>query len=302
MDDLDQRVRLAAFQWLRAQVDLHGDVLSHSVLAAGFIFDGTRVPLLNPQGIFKPRVLADAPLSIRTAADGPYADSFTANMLRYAYRGTDPDHPDNRSLRVAMNRRLPLVYLFGLVPGKYLPIWPVYIVADSRRELFFDVAVDDEQFAQAVDRRNDGHAEDRAEIRRGYVTAVVRQRIHQRAFRSRVLQAYREQCALCLLRHEQLLDAAHITSDATPEGLPTVSNGLSLCKLHHAAFDSHFLTVRPDYRVEVRRSILDEEDGPMLLHGLKEMHHREIALPRSVALQPDRQRLEERYEVFRRAM
>jgi putative restriction endonuclease len=77
-----------------------------------------------------------------------------------------------------------------------------------------------------------------------------------------------------------------------------VSNGLSLCKLHHAAFDRHFLTVRPDYTIEVRRSILEEEDGPMLLHGLKGMHGQPIYLPREASLQPDGDRLEERYAAF----
>ena len=58
-------------------------------------------------------------------------------------------------------------------------------------------------------------------------------------------------------------------------------------KLHHAAFDRHFLTVRPDYTIEVRRSILEEEDGPMLLHGLKGMHDRPIYLPRELSLLPE---------------
>lgn len=84
-------------------------------------------------------------------------------------------------------------------------------------------------------------------------------------------------------------------------GEPLVSNGLSLCKLHHAAFDRHFLTVRPDYVIEVRRSILEEEDGPMLLHGLKGMHGSQIYVPREISLQPDRDRLEERYAAFRQA-
>jgi len=52
--ELDQRVRLAAFQWLRAQMDVHGEVLSRSILAEGFVLDSRRVPLLGPQGIFKP--------------------------------------------------------------------------------------------------------------------------------------------------------------------------------------------------------------------------------------------------------
>jgi putative restriction endonuclease len=298
MQDNDHLVRLAAFEWLRAQVDVRGESLPRSLLAQGFQLHGDRVPLLGPQGIFKPRVMREAPLSITTVSSGPYSDSFESGILRYAYRGTDPDHPDNRGLRLAMSKHLPLVYFYGTAPGKYLPVWPVYVVGDRRQDLFFDIVVDDAQYLTENDAVLDAIAEDRAAIRRGYITAVVKRRLHQKAFRSRVLEAYREQCALCRLRHEELLDAAHITKDADPEGEPVVSNGLSLCKLHHAAFDEHFLTVRPDFRVEVRKSILDEEDGPMLQHGLKGMHLQLIVLPRSPNLQPDRDRLQERYAVF----
>jgi putative restriction endonuclease len=297
-EDLDRRVRLAAFQWLRSQVDLHGEILPRSLLAEGFVFDGTRIPLVGPQGIFKPRLMKN-PLSITTAPHGPYADSFGSRLLRYAYRGTDPDHPDNRGLRTAMTERLPLVYLYGLVPGRYVPVWPVFVVGDIPSEMLFNVAVDDPQLAGAADTHDSlGVAEDRAEIRREYVTALVRRRLHQQAFRVRVLEAYRTQCALCRLRHQELLDAAHITADASPEGEPVVSNGLSLCKLHHAAFDRHFLTVRSDYLIEVRKAVLTEEDGPMLLHGLKEMHLKRIVLPSSADQYPDPQRLEERYALF----
>ena len=47
---------------------------------------------------------------------------------------------------------------------------------------------------------------------------------------------------------------------------------LALCRLHHAAFDRQFIGIRPDYVVEVWRKILDEDDGPMLPHGLKGLH------------------------------
>jgi putative restriction endonuclease len=297
--ELDHQVRAATFEWLGAQRQLHGEILPRSVLAEGFEFDGTRVPLVGPQGIFKPRILS-APLSITTAPRGPYDDSMASGRLRYAYRGTDPEHPDNRGLRTAMEMRLPLVYLYGLAPGQYAAAWPVFVVGDRKRELFFDVAVDDEQMWRSVGPES-AIAEERADIRRQYITSLVRRRLHQQAFRARVLEAYRVQCALCRLRHQELLDAAHITGDTLPEGEPVVSNGLALCKLHHAAYDRHFLTVRPDYRIEVRQSILLETDGPMLLHGLQGLHLQEIVLPRSEALQPDRLRLETRYEAFQQA-
>ena len=298
--NLDLRVRLAAFQWLAAHAELHGEALPRSVLAEGFEFDGVRVPLLNPQGIFKPRIL-DLPLSITTIPGGPYNDVVGADsrVITYRYRGTDPQHRDNRGLRDAMRGQIPLIYFYRLQPGQYLATYPVYIVRDHPADLAFDVQVDDVQqlFAPEV-AAAPAIAEDRAEIRREYVTAMVRRRLHQQAFRARVLEAYRTQCALCRLRHQELLDAAHIIGDTEATGEPVVSNGLSLCKLHHAAFDRHFLTVRPDYLIEVRQSLLEEEDGPMLLHGLKEMHQRQIFLPSQLSLQPDRERLALRYREF----
>ena len=303
--ELDQRVRLAAFQWLRAQMDVYGDVLPRWILAEGFVFDGRRVPLLGPQGIFKPGIMTEAPLSITTIPGGQYDDTMgSGGALRYRYRGTDPGHPDNRGLRRAMERQLPLVWFYRVQPGQYLVAMPVFIVGDRPAELSFDVAVDDPgTLAQAQAPSAEAFVrEDRAAIRREYVTSIVRRRVHQQAFRARVIEAYRTHCAFCRLRHQELLDAAHITPDVAETGEPVVSNGLSLCKLHDAAFDRHFLTVRPDYVIEVRQSILDEEDGPMLLHGLKGMHEQQIFLPREASLRPNRDRLEERYAAFRAAL
>jgi putative restriction endonuclease len=301
--ELDQRVRLAAFQWLRAQMDVHGDVLPRALLAEGFVLDGERVPLLGPQGIFKPRVMTEAPLSITTIPGGPYEDGMgPGGLLGYAYRGTDPAHPDNIGLRRAMQRQLPLVWFYRLQPGQYLVTFPVFVVGDQPAALRFEVAVDDAAAVAQPATAESMIREDRTAIRRQYVTAVVRRRVHQQTFRARVIEAYRTRCAFCRLRHQELLDAAHITPDSELTGEPVVSNGLSLCKLHHAAFDRHFLTVRPDYTIEVRRSILEEKDGPMLLHGLKGMHDTPIFLPRESSLQPDRTRLEERYDAFRAAV
>jgi putative restriction endonuclease len=114
-----------------------------------------------------------------------------------------------------------------------------------------------------------------------------------------VLAAYSEHCAICRLRHHELLEAAHIIADSDPEGEPRVPNGLALCKLHHAAFDAHIVGVTPDYRVEVRVDVLEEIDGPMLKHGLQEFHRARLLVPRSDALKPDLGFLEARYALFR---
>jgi putative restriction endonuclease len=296
----DREIRLAAFEWLRKQTDFHGELLPWALLLLGFEHHGERIPLVSQQGIFKPRAL-ELPISIRTSAEPRYDDSFGADgLLHYRYRGTDPGHHDNRLLREAYRRRVPLVYFHGLAKGRYVAVWPVYIVGDDPRALAFTVAVDDATVAlrewQTAENA-DLVREDEAAARREYVTALVRRRLHQRSFRDKVLRAYREQCALCRLHHEELLDAAHIVADRD-EGPPLVNNGIALCKLHHAAFDSFFLTIRPDYLVEVRRDILDESDGPMLLHGLQPLDGRRIIVPRRPELRPDPELLARRHERF----
>ncbi len=303
----DHPIRLAAFQWLNSQVLEHGETLPRSLLEQGFLFEGEQIRLVGPQGIFKPRLM-QLPLSITTTPSGGYHDSFDGDtLLHYRYRGTDPNHRDNVGLREAMRLRVPLVYLHAFVPGRYLAFWPVFIVADDPAALTFSVAVD---AASEVDRRfrvGDGAAvfsgfgadDAGGDARRAYITATVQVRLHQRAFRERVLRAYQERCALCQLRHEELLDAANILPDGDPDSEPVVPNGIALCKLHHAAFDGYFFGIRPDCTIEVKGEILREHDGPMLRHGLQGIHNQRIIVPRSAGMRPDPAFLERRYQRFR---
>ena len=289
---------MAAFDWLREQVDLHGEILSWQLLSTGFEFKGTRIPLVSPQGIFKPKQL-DVPLTIRTSARGPYDDSFGEDgFLRYKYQGQDPQHRNNQGLRKAMFESVPLIYLCGFVPGEYFAVWPVYIVGDEPQNLTFSVAADD--YFVAIDADKGDSSED-PNPRRAYVTATVRRRLHQQGFRERVLNAYMKQCALCELRRSELLDAAHIVPDSQPRGTPEVKNGISMCKLHHAAYDRRVLGISRDHQVHVREDILEEIDGPMLQHGLQDMHGRRLILPKSQDQWPDPDLLDTRFQLFKDA-
>lgn len=297
----DALVRKAAFDWLDAQQARHGDVLPRDLLLQGFEWQGQRVPLVSAQGIFKPRAIPEIPLTITTSPNGPYEDSFADDhRLMYSYRGTDPRHRDNVGLRQAMHTRTPLIYLFGLIPCRYLPIWPVFIVGDDPGNLCFTVMADaQDTILDSLEKGADAARQDEPErYRRQYITAAVQQRVHQRSFRERVLKAYAEQCALCRLRHRELLDASHIIPDTDPRGEPEVRNGLALCKIHHTAFDRYFIGIRPDAIVEIRSDILEEEDGPMLQHGLKGLHGQKLHLPRQARHKPDPEALAYRYDQF----
>ncbi|MGH2757949.1 MAG: HNH endonuclease [Actinomycetota bacterium] len=302
MDDVDGRVRVAAFSFLNDLRQEHEDNIPRAELQEGFELERQRVPLLGPQGIFKPAILPELPLSITTAPlveghERPYDDEWTPDgPIRYRYRGTDPHHHQNVGLRKAMEQQVPLVYFYGTVPGYYAAAFPAYVVADDPGVLTFTVAVDD----YLLDTSEDPFTVDPAP-RRAYVTRLVRARLHQVGFRQRVIRAYQQKCAICRLRRVELLDAAHILPDTDPRSAPVVPNGLALCRLHHAAFDRNVLGIRPNYQVEIRRDVLDETDGPMLVHGLQGFQGATLLVPRMERLRPIREFLAERYERFRAA-
>ncbi len=280
-----------------------GQTVTSFVELAEFTFEGRRIPLMDRQrGIRKPAHMTAA-LSIRTTFTPPgqvppYEDvQGPDGLLRYKYRGKhgpDPSHHENVALRRAYEYGLPLVWFVAAAAGAYVPIYPIWIVGDDPAQLQFVIAFDVAQRLVPVGDRAD-------ETQRRYVERLTRERLHQPVFRIRVLTAYAIQCALCRLRYPSLLDAAHILPDGHPRGAPVIPNGLSLCKIHHAAYDDNLIGVRPDLVVEVRRDVRDQVDGPMLLHGLQEMAGTRLARPKARAAHPDPERLEERYEEFRRA-
>jgi putative restriction endonuclease len=213
--------------------------------------------------------------------------------VKYAYRGTDPNHSDNRSLRTAMQKQRPLAYFIGVAKGVYQAQFPVYVVAEQREKHAFLITVDQAQRLVDPDLVASLTPDNRS-----YLERLVRARLHQPVFRARVLQAYEKRCAVCRLQHTDLLDAAHIVRDSDEGGLPVVPNGLSLCKIHHAAYDRNIIGVRPDLVVQVRRDVLIEIDGPMLKHGIQAMHGVRLTAPDHRATRPDSERLEQRDEEF----
>src|SRR5438876_146274 len=122
-DDLndDARIRLAAVEHLK-RVSA-GSVLTAEDLRKGFLFEGRRIPLINPQrGIFKPTSMRHL-LSIRTVypATGRrvwYDDQREVHaqiergeeLVDYAFMGTDPDAADNRWLPEAGDAQIPVLY------------------------------------------------------------------------------------------------------------------------------------------------------------------------------------------------
>jgi len=294
--DRDDDMRSSCFASLEVLCATYGyDVPYRGGLDARFPFRGRRIPFLSPQkGIFRAAAQrGPAALSIHTSSSSAYPDEELDDGFLYAYRAGPVDQPDNRALRAAHVLGVPLVYFVATRPGRYEPIFPCYVSTDDpveRRVL----VTPGRRVGPLDDREPRPYA---SELERRYAVRETRARLHQRRFRGRVLGAYADSCAICRLREMRLLDAAHIVGDSRPGGEPLVSNGLSLCSIHHRAFDEDLVTVSPDYEVHVSRRLLDDDDGPML-ELLKTFHRSPILVPARRACRPDRDRLAARFERF----
>jgi putative restriction endonuclease len=295
----DDALRAACFASLDVLCATHGeDIPYRGGLDAGFAFRGRRIPFLSTQkGIFRAAAQeGEAALAIQTSAKSPYDDEETPDGFFYAYRDGPVDQSDNRALRAAYAQGVPLVYFVATVPGRYKPLYPVYVIEDdpvARR-----VLVSPGRMIGPLDEPDPVVLDDPLERR--YAVRETRVRLHQARFRGRVLVAYSSRCTICRLKEMRLLDAAHIAGDLEEHGEPIIANGLSLCSIHHRAFDENLVGVSPDYTVHVSQRLLDDEDGPML-ELLKTFHTRTIELPARRAWQPDRGRLAERFDRFRAA-
>ena len=87
-------------------------------------------------------------------------------------------------------------------------------------------------------------------------------------FRSSVLQAYNNRCAICQmdLQVQQRpigVEAAHIKWHS--EGGPAhVTNGMALCMLHHKLFDSGIFTVSTDFTIHTSSSATGESASSLI--------------------------------------
>ncbi|WP_280395950.1 HNH endonuclease [Nocardia brasiliensis] len=280
-------LRLMIIDHLKRAVEEKG-ALTRSELSA-FPVGGTTHRLIDQnKGIWNPRAL-QATLSIVSKPDSPYSDEEVGDSLyAYAYRDGSVNG-DNTKLRRAYELGLPIILLRWIQDGTYVPVLPVYVVRDDISQRKFILALD--TTLRAV---NDPQHLD--PIERAYAKRLTNQRLHQPEFRGRVLLAYERRCTVCGIGHVQLLDAAHIIADSEDRGYPEVTNGLSLCKMHHAAFDSHLLGISPDYEIHVSNRLMkDKSDGTMLKYGLQAMHGNYLMLPRRVADHPCKERLNERF-------
>ena len=253
-------------------------------------------------GIFKPKQMPDGILSIKTVVPKQgriniYSDGASdEGGFWYSLESGGATKPANRQLFISYERQDPIIYLVGVAPGRYLPLWPCYIDnVDLAREICHVSMHGRVGKARHVAENHGAYTTD--EIEKRYVIREAKTRVHQAEFRARVMLAYSNRCAMTGLPVPQLLEAAHIIPDTHEASTAQVSNGISLSRLHHRAYDADLIGIDPDFRIHLNADLLSTQDGP-LLESMKQLEGQRISIPRQAKDKPSQEALKLRYQRF----
>ncbi|WP_226480604.1 HNH endonuclease [Natrinema amylolyticum] len=212
---------------------------------------------------------------VKAREDGPYGDEIDGERFTYIGEGV-PEKGDqqltgaNNALLEQADRSTVPVYFFyqpadsdelryeGLVDV----VDAEYVSRDGRMVYEFTMerlALEPAEFealSESVSEGVEGGEDDEPALTddEEEFTAVQR-RVRSSAFPKEVTAAYDGRCAICGKSRESPngtidIEAAHIYPKRE-NGRDNVRNGLALCRLHHWAFDTGWLTVADDYRILV---------------------------------------------------
>lgn len=113
-------------------------------------------------------------------------------------------------------------------------------------------------------------------------------RLGQGAFRIIVADSYQRRCALSSSHILHILDAAHIRPYKSEGGTHSPTNGILLRQDIHTLFDRGYITVTPDYHVEVSKRIKEEFNNGAEYYA---MHGKQINVPALEQMRPSKEAL-----------
>jgi putative restriction endonuclease len=296
----------AAIERVRFLERVYGDDIPWQAIDEGMIVAGEKIHISNrARGIFKPKQMTRGVISVKTTEPRPgrvniYDDEETGEgFFRYSLQRGDPRSGGNKHLWEAIEDRQPFIYFHAVSEGRYKAIWPCYVTNINPVQGYCEIIVGSASDISLS--RKDSVVEYPVTSQapnRAYAVREARVRLHQATFRANVLRAYEDRCALSGLPVRELLEAAHITPDTEENSSTEVSNGVAMSRLHHRAYDGNLIGISPNLQIVVSDRLRTMKDG-LILDALKHLHGQKLRAPARPELQPDRDRLAQRFDEFR---
>ena len=237
--------------------------------------------------------------------EGPYSDSVTQGRFEYIGEGLEGDQsedsPGNSALIDARSSDIPIHFFYKRAEGEDREYQGLVDVVDyefqqqgGREVLVF--TLEHREQSDEPEPSEEEVEEERTELQQATDTdpqlrddteeyTESRRRARDAAFTQLVREAYDMQCAICGSERESPdgnpeVEAAHIYPKREG-GSDDVRNGIALCKLHHWAFDSGWLSLTDGYEMLVEEA--PDRNG---YHEFKQLEDKQIQLPDEEEAQP----------------
>ncbi len=139
------------------------------------------------------------------------------------------------------------------------------------------------------DRLNENNSDGEFDTNEGILTITHARQKRDPNFRKRVYDAYNNKCAMCGIGLE-LHEAAHIVPHSHELGTDEIDNGISLCSLHHKAYDRSLIYFDENLDILINESKMEYLEKVGLDSGFRKFEKLafdKIQLPENHTLHPN---------------
>ena len=138
------------------------------------------------------------------------------------------------------------------------------------------------------DKLNSENKDGEFDVPEGHLTITHTRYKRDPRFKSIVYAAYDNRCAMCGIQLE-LIEAAHIVPHSHELGTDEIGNGISLCALHHTAYDRSLIFFDEDFNIiinELKMEYLEKMGLDSGFRKFKALSFDKIQLPANHTLRP----------------
>jgi putative restriction endonuclease len=152
--------------------------------------------------------------------------------------------------------------------------------------------LEDEELIKLVeqsDSLDNDNADGELDTSEGKLTITHARQKRDPNFRKKVYDAYNNKCAMCGIGLE-LIEAAHIVPHSHELGTDEIDNGISLCALHHTAYDRSLIYFDEQLEILINESKMEYLEKVGLDSGIRKFEKLafdKIQLPDNHTLRPN---------------
>lgn len=124
------------------------------------------------------------------------------------------------------------------------------------------------ELVEKSDSLNDEHSDGEFNTTEGLLTITHARQKRDPNFRRKIYDAYNHKCAMCGIALE-VIEAAHIIPHSHELGTDEVDNGISLCALHHTAYDRSLIYFDESLNIKINENKIEYLEKVGLDSGIR---------------------------------